>query len=247
MTFNFSLKGQQLINFFGLSISNSLFWSLFLSISLMIFFYFFSKKLKAVPTKIQSIIELIFEFMLSLSHATMGNKKNGKKVFPLFFTFFIFILIANLFTNIPGQAAFSLQKTHVPVFRAVFADYSMALSLTLIIVILCQVVSINVNGLKSYVEKFFTFKNPLACFLGLLNLIGELSKLISLSFRLFGNILAAEILSTISLILMPFFLPVPFALLGLIGSIIQAFIFSLLSLIFISQASTMENNESEII
>jgi F-type H+-transporting ATPase subunit a len=243
MQLNFSLKSQELFNLFGLPITNSLFWSFFLSFLLIVGAFIIVKNLKNVPSKGQSLFEAFFEFALNLSKSTMKNDKDGKKVFPLFFTFFIFILSANLFTYLPGQAAFSLKGDNTPVFRAIFSDYAITLSFTLLTVILCQIISITVNGFGVYAKKFLNFKDPLSFFLGFMNLVGELAKVLSMSFRLFGNIFASEILTTVVLALAPFVLPVPFALLGLIGAVIQAFVFSLLSLIFVAQASTIEENE----
>lgn len=245
MQLNFSLKSQELFNLFGLSITNSLLWSFVLSVVLIVGSLIFVKKLKKVPSKFQSIIEVLFEFSLNLTKSTMGSEKTGKMAFPLFFTFFIFILSANLFTYLPGQAAFSLNGDNTPVFRAIFSDYALTLAFTLITVISCQIITIVVNGFGSYLKNFLNFSNPLEFFLGLMNLIGELAKILSLSFRLFGNIFASEILATVVLALVPFVLPVPFALLGLIGAIIQAFVFALLSLIFVSQASVNQTEKIE--
>lgn len=243
MQLNFSLKSQELFNLFGLPITNSLLWSFFVSFLLIIGGLLIVKNLKKVPSKGQSIFETFFEFALNLSKSTMGSDKDGKKVFPLFFTFFLFILSANLFTYVPGQAAFTLKGDNTPIFRAVFSDYALTLSFTLLTVILCQIISIMVNGFKTYSKKFINLSNPLEFFLGFMNLVGELAKVLSMSFRLFGNIFASEILTTVILALAPFVLPVPFALLGLIGAVIQAFVFSLLSLIFISQANAVEEEE----
>ena len=120
------------------------------------------------------------------------------------------------------------------------ADYGMVFVLTAISVITVQIVAIFTHGPFGYLKKFINFSSPLAFALGLMDLIGELAKILSLSFRLFGNIFAGEVLGMVMLFLAPFILPLPFAMLGLITAVIQGFVFSLLTLIFISMAGEIE-------
>jgi len=76
-----------------------------------------------------------------------------------------------------------------------------------------------------------------------MDLIGELAKVISLSFRLFGNIFAGEVLGVVMLFLAPFFIPLPFMFLGLLTAMVQAFVFAVLTLVFITMASEIEEDE----
>ncbi|KKP80374.1 MAG: ATP synthase subunit a [Candidatus Moranbacteria bacterium GW2011_GWF2_35_39] len=122
------------------------------------------------------------------------------------------------------------------------SDYGMVFVLTAISIITIQIVAIIAHGPFGYLGKFINLKSPLAFVLGLMDLIGELSKILSLSFRLFGNIFAGEVLGLVMLFLAPFIVPLPFALLGLITAIIQGFVFSLLTLIFISMAGEKKKN-----
>lgn len=209
----------------------------------MIFFVVVSSKLKDVPSGIQNVIEMLIEGSYSFVESIIGPGKKAKRVFPLIATMFIFIVFSNLLVYIPGQSAFTLNTAEGPVaiFRAVMSDYGLVLMMTLVSVIIMQIVAIAVSGPFKYLGKFINFKSPLKFFLGLMDLIGEIAKIVSLSFRLFGNIFAGEVLGAVMLFLFPFFTPLPFMFLGLLTALVQAFVFSVLTLVFISMASETES------
>ena len=115
--------------------------------------------------------------------------------------------------------------------------------MTMITVILVQIVAIAVHGPFGYMGKFFNFKSPLSFFLGLMDIVGELAKIVSLSFRLFGNIFAGEVLGAVMLFLAPFLVPLPFMFLGLLSAVVQAFVFAVLTVVFVKLASEIEEEE----
>ena len=248
MELDISLAPQILFNLGPLPVTNTLLWSFVLSIFLIVVTLFIRFSLKAVPGRWQSVLELLLEEGMNFVVKIVGSEKKAKKAFPLVFTMFIFIAFANLITFIPGQAAVLIhtQNGDLTPFRAIMSDYGMVFVLTMISIITVQIVAIFANGPFSYIGKFINFKSPLGFVLGLMDLIGEIAKVLSLSFRLFGNIFAGEVLGSVMLFLAPFFIPLPFALLGLITAIIQAFVFSLLTLIFISMASEVEKKEKKV-
>jgi len=190
------------------------------------------------------LIEGAYDFVVSI----VGSDKKAKKVFPLIFTMFFFVFFCNLLTYIPGQSAITLKTAEgaVPLFRAVIADYSLVFMMTITVVIIMQIVAIAVSGPLAYIGKFFNFTNPLKFFLGIMDLIGEIAKVISLSFRLFGNIFAGEVLGAVMLFLFPFVMPLPFMFLGLLTAVVQPFVFSVLTLVFISMASEASDEKEEI-
>jgi F-type H+-transporting ATPase subunit a len=89
-------------------------------------------------------------------------------------------------------------------------------------------------GIFKHLGKYFNFKGPIEFFIGLLEIISELAKIISLSFRLFGNVFAGEVLLTIIFFLAPYFIPLPFMMLEIFVGLIQAFIFAMITLVSIS-------------
>jgi len=249
MNLNISLSPEILFYIGSLPISNTFFWSIFTTLFLIVGAIFFGRSIKIIPGRFQSLVEMIidgaYDFMVSIT----GSEKKAKKVFPLIFTMFFFVLFCNLLTFIPGQSAVTLKTAGgvVPLFRAIIADYSFVFLITIIGVLIMQIVAIASVGPLGYIKKFINFSNPLNFFLGIMDLIGEIAKVISLSFRLFGNIFAGEVLGAVMLFLAPFIMPLPFSFLGILTAIVQPFVFSVLTLVFISMASESgENSEDEI-
>ncbi|MDX9778646.1 MAG: FoF1 ATP synthase subunit a [Patescibacteria group bacterium] len=240
MGLNISLAPETLFHIGTLPISNSFFWLMIVSVLLIILTFLFYRNLKMRPGGIQSFMEMLLEGAYGFVEETVGDKKKTKRVFPLVFTMFFFVLICNLLTFIPGQSAVTIQTADgiAPLFRSIIADYGLVFMMTMISVLITQIVAIAVAGPLGYIGRFLNFKSPLGFFLGIMDLIGELAKVMSLSFRLFGNMFAGEVLTAVMLFLAPFFLPLPFAFLGLLTAVVQPFVFAVLTLVFISMAST---------
>ncbi|MFH1375682.1 MAG: F0F1 ATP synthase subunit A [Patescibacteria group bacterium] len=125
-----------------------------------------------------------------------------------------------------------------PIFRPGTADLSFTLGLAVVAVILVQAMGVRGLGGWNYFRKFINLKNPVLFFVGLLEIISEFSKMISFSFRLFGNIFAGEVLLTVIIALAPFIVPIPFYGLEIFVGAIQALVFSVLTLVFFKMAVT---------
>lgn len=129
------------------------------------------------------------------------------------------------------------ETTLVPVFRAPTADLNFTIAWGLASVVLIQIFGVQALG-SSYFTKFFNFKEgPMIAFVGLLELISEFVRIVAFSFRLFGNIFAGEVLLVVMAFLFAYMLPVPFYLFELFVAFMQAFIFAVLSLVFMSLAT----------
>lgn len=247
MGLNISLAPQALFHIGSWPVTNTFFWFFLLWLFLVIGAIIFKANLKMVPGKMQNLIEMLVSGAYDFTESIIGPGKKAKRVFPLIATMFFFVLIANLLTFIPGQAAFTLETAGgtVPLFRAIIADYGLVFMMTIVVVLLFQIIAIAVSGPLAYLGRFFNFRSPLKLFLGIMDLIGEIAKVVSLSFRLFGNIFAGEVLGAVMLFLAPFFLPLPFQFLGLLTAVVQAFVFSVLTLVFISMASETPAEEAK--
>lgn len=245
MELNISIAPEILFYIKSFPVSNSFLWSLVISAFLIVITLVIRYSFKVVPGHLQNLAEIIIEESFAFVRSVIGSEEKARKVFPLFCTMFVFILATNLFTFIPGQSAITVSSGHgvVPVFRAAMADYGMVLVLTMISVIIIQIVAIAIHGPFGYLGKFFNFQSPLKFFLGLMDIVGELAKVLSLSFRLFGNIFAGEVLGAVMIFLMPFIAPLPFMFLGVMSALVQAFVFSTLTLVFITLASEIEGDE----
>ena len=132
----------------------------------------------------------------------------------------------------------------VPFFRSGFADLNMTLALALIVVISTHIIGFVSIGVSHHIGKFLQnpFKKPIGAFIGFLELIGEVSRVVSFSFRLFGNLFAGEVLLMIISSLVPYFIPIPFLGLEVFVGFVQALIFSTLAMTFIA-ASTQTHEE----
>ena len=139
-----------------------------------------------------------------------------------------------------GQA--EEEKIFVPLLRSANSDLNMTLAIAFISVIFIQFIGVNTIGWKHYLSKFFNFSNPIMFFIGLLELISEFIKIFSLSFRLFGNIFAGDVLLIVMFTLAPFLAPLPFMGIEMFAGFLQALIFSMLSLMFI-QSSVSHGHE----
>lgn len=130
----------------------------------------------------------------------------------------------------------------IPIMRNATSDLNVTLALAIISLIATHTLAIRSTGFRDYITRFLSF-NPILLFVGLLEIVSEFTKIISLSFRLFGNIFAGEVvLSTISGLL-AFGLPVPFILLEVIVGLVQALVFGMLTMVFMSILMTPHHAE----
>lgn len=230
---NISLKPETIGSIGDFPITNSLWVSVFVTLILVILFATVSARKKKVPGTTQLFVETFVDSCYQFVHGVTGNKKATKLLFPLFGTLIAFFLLSNLLGILPFWAAISVNDA--PLYRAASADYSLIFVITMLMFITWQVVAVVTGGVWRYIK---AYKNPL-------DIIGELAKIVSLSFRLFGNIFAGEVIATIILTLLPYFAPIPFAALGLLSAVIQALVFPILVLIFINMATVTQADIDE--
>jgi len=138
-----------------------------------------------------------------------------------------------------SESASSHATKFVPLLRGPTADLNMTIALAIIAVIAMQYFGFKTLGVK-YSHRFINIKNPILGFVGFLEIISDLSKVISFAFRLFGNIFAGEVLLAVMAFLMPFIAPMPFLMLELFVGFIQALVFSTLTSVFINVALAHE-------
>ncbi len=208
---------------------------------------FIHKKItKLVPGVFQNIVELLVHSFYDFTETIAG--KNTSKIFPFFMTFFLFIIVANWSGLILGSGTIGLKeydgaKEHlIPLFRNASTDMNFTLALTLISVFATHILSFRTIGIKEYLSHFFSF-NPIYLFVGILDIISEAAKLVSFSFRLFGNIFAGEMI--LAMIGLPylFALPVPFLGFEIFVGLVQAVVFAMLTMVFMAMLMTPRHAE----
>lgn len=209
--------------------------------------YYLHKNIKRVPGVFQNISEMVIQSFYDITESISGT--NAKKIFPFFMSFFIFILIANWSGLIPGNGSVGIEegegshKVLVPIFRNLTSDLNATVALALISVFATHVLSIRAVGIKDYFSRYFSF-NPINLFVGALEIVSEITKVISLSFRLFGNIFAGEIVLVTIGSLFAFIFPIPFMMLEVIVGLVQALVFSMLTMVFMTILMTPHHAEA---
>ncbi len=231
-----SITSEILWNFLGLGVTNTLLTSWIVTILLVLFAILVGKTIKKIPSRLQNIAEIVLEKLLDFFASVAGSEAKARKFLPLVGTVFIFILSANWIGILPifGSIGIKHGKEFVPLFRSMNSDLNMTLTLAIIVVVLAHIFGIFSIGLRSHIGKFLNFTSPTNFFIGILEIIGEISRIISFSFRLFGNVFAGEVLLTIIGILVPYIAPIPFLGMELFVGFIQALIFATLSMLIIS-------------
>lgn len=231
-----TLKAEEIFKIGNYVVTNSLILSLLVSLLLLGLVLLLKKNFRLVPGLLQNFFELLIEQLLTLMESVLGSRERAEKYLPLVATIFIFIFASNWLGLLPGVGSFVLHhgQTQIPLLRSPASDLNFTLALAILAVISTNLFGILIFGFVRHFKKFLNFKNPLSFFVGLLEFISEISKVISFSFRLFGNIFAGEVLLTIMFFLMPYLIPLPFLILEMFFGFIQAFIFAMLTLVFIS-------------
>ena len=180
-----------------------------------------AKGLKMVPSKMQNFFEIIVsgieEFMVEITG------EEGRWLFPLAATIFLYIFISNLIGIVPGL----FPPT---------ANINTTASCALVVVVFTHIIGVRYHGVK-YIKHFMGPVWWLAPLIFIIELIGHAARILSLTFRLFGNMMGHEIVLGILFALAGMFLaPLPIMGLGIFVAFVQAFVFFLLSIIYFSGA-----------
>ena len=264
-----TIYAEPIFNIGSFQVTNSLINSWFAVLVIVALCVFLRFKIKKVPGKVQHIFEIFLEGALSLCDQVTNDRKISLKIFPLVSSLFLFILVNNWLGLLPitGSIGFLAREAgelfFVPLFRAGTADINTTLALSIAVVIGSNVFGIiaigawktfnkyvNIKALGGIFTKFREDKSviivaPIAFFVGILELIGEIAKVASLSFRLFGNVFAGEVLLASMGAIFLYLLPTPFLFLEVFIGLIQALIFSLLATVYFTIASQDHGEHEE--
>lgn len=185
------------------------------------------------------LLQWCFEGFLSQAEEIIGDKQTARRIFPLAITMFFTVLVTYWVAALPGVGVITWDG--VPIFRGLPADLNFTFALAIITIIASQVYAIRKHGFFGNIGRYLRnpFKDPIGAFEGILEFIGEFSRLVALSFRLFGNAFAGEVLLMVILLLTSYgaivALPLVMVFEIFIG-FIQAYVFFVLTLIFTSLA-----------
>ncbi len=241
---NVVLKAEELGSFLGIPITNSLVMNWFLMFLLIAGAYFIGKRFSLRPSKLHTGIEWVFEGALNYMSELFESEELARKFFPLLSTIFLFVLVANEMEFFPGVGSIGLIQNNVfvPIFRTPTTDLNTTLALAIISFLTIEITGVLTLGVLKYGKKFVNLSSPIGFVVGIIEMVSNLGRLISFSFRLFGNIFAGEVLVLVAGYFLPYLLPAPLMGFEMFIGVIQALVFAMLTLFFIKLA-IMEPHE----
>ena len=260
-----TLFAEPIFNVHGFTITNSLLNTWLVVLAVIIFSLFLKTKIKLVPRGLQNAVEAAIEMLSGVFDSVTGSREKTLKYFPFVLSFFVFILLNNWLGLLPGVGSVGAvvsehgEKLFIPFFRGGTADLNTTLALATVGVVFSHIFSVIALGFWNYLNKFINIKaileipekilkeptilvvNPIKVFVGLIEIVGEFAKVASLSFRLFGNIFAGEVLLAAMSAILAIGLPIPFMFLEIIVGLVQAFIFAILILAYLTMHTAEEH------
>lgn len=262
-----TLYAEPIAHFGSFTVTNALFTSWIVVFILIIIAIVVRIKIKKIPKGIQNLFEVLIEQAESLCDQVTNSRAITNKAFPIVFAVFLFVLLNNWIGILPFGGFGLIEMTEhgkafIPLIRSGTADINGTLPLALLSVLGANIFGIisigvwktinkyvNLNALGSIFTKVrkdpaILMTAPIVFAVGLLELVGEFAKVASLSFRLFGNVFAGEVLLASMGAIIAYILPTPFLLLEVLVGVIQAFIFAILTLVYYT-ISSMDHEEHE--
>ena len=247
-----SIKAEPIIELFGLPITNSLILGFLGYISVLAWMLWVAHKVREDNTKKKGFFTRLaiwcFVGLYKTCKEVIPNEKACRLMAPVAISLFFYIGVQYYIELLPfvGEA---ITYNGTPVFRSPVADLSMTFALAIVAIVFVQVIASIKHGLRGNLKRYFhnPFKDPIGSVAGLLELISEVSRLIALSMRLFGNVLAGEILIILASHLAgyasPALLPFVYLFEMFIGGI-QAYVFFSLTVVFSGLAVADEEKKA---
>lgn len=258
------LAAENIFNVGTFPVYNTFINSTLVLVGFVILGFVLRRRNTEIPDKVQnfaeSILEICFQYMDQVTH----DRKKSIKFLPITGSLFLFILVSNWLGIFPGIGSIGRwmvvhgESELVPLFRPANTDLNMTLAMSITAVILSHVFGIIAIGFWKYTNKFVKLgdvwrsfkKGGVSIFVafvefavGVIEIFSEVAKMVSLSLRLFGNVFAGEVLLTVIAGLIAFFVPLPFIFLEILVGFIQATVFAMLVLVYLTVA-TMEVEHS---
>lgn len=234
-----TLQTSSIIEIAGIQLSNSVLATLGVSLVIVVMGIILKKQVKVVPGKFQVAMETFVDAFMTQLKSAWGSEERAARYLPVILTLFLFLLIANQFSVIPLVS--SLVADGASALRTPSSDLGLTVALALAVIVSAHVIAFAQHPL-GHIGNYIKFHEFLkvrsigdffgAClevFLGLLDIIGEIAKVVSLACRLFGNIFAGEVMIAVMTGLVTYLVPMPFIAISIFSGVVQAFVFALLS------------------
>ncbi len=263
-----TLYAEPIFHIGSFTVTNALFTTWISVFVVLILAIAVRKKITQIPKGIQNLFEIVIEGATSLCDQVTNDPKITKKAFPIVFTVFMFVLLNNWLGIMPFGGFGLIENTEhgkvfIPLLRSGTADINGTLPLAIMSVLGANLFGVFSIGLWKTFNKYVNLSAlggmitkvkkdpmvlmtaPIMFFVSALELIGEFAKIASLSFRLFGNVFAGEVLLLSMAAIMAYIVPAPFLLLEVFVGVIQAFIFAILTLVYYTIASQDHDEHDE--
>ena len=237
-----AIKGEELFHLGPIAVTNSMVGTLIATAILASLAFWASRNSSVVPGRTQALLEFPLEFLGGVVRGQHPTR--WRAILPAILTIFLLVLVANYVGLLPGVGTIGLHvveeghEATVPIIRPASADLNFTLALALTAFVLFVGWGIRANGVRGYMRETFV-ANPwyMTPLMTPIHIVSELSRIISLSMRLFGNIFAGEILLAVMLALTFAVVPAIFLGLEMIFGAVQALVFALLTLTYITLAT----------
>lgn len=242
----------------GFPITNSTLFMVLVTILLIVFVVVALRKKSLIPGKGQAFFEIVYEAVHKQISTITGSDYHTKRVFPIIASIFIFVGVSNYLGLLPGLSSITFDGQSI--FRIATGDFNTTFGLALGALLVLHLVSIHDFGLLGHLGKFIPLAKikedmkkgalaPIYVFVTILiaclDIVGEFAKVISVSLRLFGNMYAGDVLTTILIGIFAFILPSFWVAFGLLGALIQTIVFGSLITVFYMQATGPEPGEKK--
>lgn len=242
----------------SLSITNSMINAWIAVVFFFVLALIIRKRRALIPRGFQNAIEAIIESFLNIVQSVTRDQERAKKFLPIVGTLFVFILFSNWMGLIPGTGSIGVWQMHgghlelIPILRPASSDLNLTLAMGIFAVLAANIFGIIAIGFFKHINKFIQLgtvfhafkKGGINIFIGLVEFVvgfielsSEVAKVVSLSLRLFGNVFAGEVLLMVIAGLTAFLVPLPFMALEMIVGVIQAMVFALLTLVYLTVAT----------
>lgn len=262
------LPAEVVFHILGFPITNSIIGTWFTIVFVASFCFMVTRKLTLIPGRSQALLEAVIEALLNFCKSVAGEK-NGRRFFPIVATIFLFVALNAWLSLLPGFGSITAHTSEgeVHFLRGANTDINTSLALALISFVFVEFIGfsslgigygkkfINVGGIGQSgrllikgktKEAFSSFVlGVINAFVGVVELLSELIRIVSLTIRLFGNMTAGEILLLVAVFLMPWLFALPFYGLELLVGFVQALIFASLTLIFLTMAVASHGEHGE--
>lgn len=244
-----SLAAEPVFHIGPVAITNAIILGVIGVVIVIAILFYVANTLKAGKyNRFIGLVQWCFEGFLGQAEEIIGDKQTARRIFPLAITIFFTVLVTYWLAAMPGVGVITWNG--VPVFRGLPADLNFTFALAIITVVASQVYAVRKHGFFGNVGRYIKnpLKDPIGAFEGLLEFVGEFSRLIALSFRLFGNAFAGEVLLLVILLMTSYFAVVALPLVmifELFIGFIQAYVFFVLTIIFTSLALQTHGGHDE--